>query len=399
MSGSSKHQGKSRVRTAATGFVFVVVILVAFAGLLEVVFRTTHLFGARVSWSQPDPVLSWRYTPHATYWEIKENPRVMSGKINNYGYRDEDWQLAKPAGTYRIAMLGDSYVEAMQVELDSTFFRIAARRLNAAHEPKIEFLSFARAGMSQTEEFLVLKSEVMQFSPDMVILFFLPGNDIADVGRETAINVARPFFSLAPDGEFVLDTSFANTRAYKLRSLLNAAKQRSALVSFLAMRLNAYGQGRHAAAVGTPQVRTPETLAALEPYLTLCTAHPVPAYVRNYVLAKALIKAMSAYCAQNGVRFMVVTTDTHAYLPENHRKYESLDSTFDANFFDDDMRDFAVSLGADYLGLERVFRQACEERGAPLHWAHWNYAGHKVVAAALASTLESIIYATAARQP
>jgi hypothetical protein len=392
MSGNSRHPGKSRVRAVAMGLIFVIVILVAFAGVLEVVFRTTHLFGARISWAQPDPVLSWRYTPHATYWELKENPRAMTGRLNNYGYRDEDWQVQKPAGTYRIALLGDSYVEAMQVEWDSTFYRLAERRLNAAHAPKVEFMSFGRAGMSQTEELLVLKSEVMRFSPDMVILFFLPGNDIADVGRETAIDVVRPFFTVAPDGQLVLDTSFAGARGYKLRSLLTAAKQRSALVSFLAMRVNAYGQGRHAAAVGTPEARAPETLAALEPYLTLCTAHPVAAYVSDYALTKRLIAAMRAYCGQNAVRFMVVTIETQAYLPDNERKYKSLDPTFNPNFFDDDMGNFATSLGADYLGLERVFRQAYEERGAPLHWAHWNYAGHRVVATALADRLEPVIH-------
>jgi hypothetical protein len=97
--------------------------------------------------------------------------------------------------------------------------------------------------------------------------------------------------------------------------------------------------------------------------------------------------------------FVFVTIETQAYLPENERRYRSLDPTFDPNFFDDDMGNFATSLGADYLGLERVFRQAYEERDAPLHWAHWNYAGHRAVATALASKLEPIIYPAAAFQP
>src|SRR5438552_2622971 len=43
--------------------------------------------------------------------------------INAEGWRDVAHELAKPPGVYRIAVLGDSYVEALQVELEQTFWK------------------------------------------------------------------------------------------------------------------------------------------------------------------------------------------------------------------------------------------------------------------------------------
>ena len=55
------------------------------------------------------------------------------------------------------------------------------------------------------------------------------------------------------------------------------------------------------------------------------------------------------------------------------------------------MGSYAAPLNIEYLGLQRIFRQAYENVGVPLHWNHWNYEGHKVVADALAEKLKPIL--------
>ncbi|MHA1344074.1 MAG: hypothetical protein ACTSQG_08815, partial [Promethearchaeota archaeon] len=45
-----------------------------------------------------------------------------------------------------------------------------------------------------------------------------------------------------------------------------------------------------------------------------------------------------------------------------------------------------------FTGLQRIFRQSFKNTGIPLHWGHWNYEGHKVVANALIDELGSILY-------
>ena len=89
--------------------------------ILEITFRTTHLFGARISWTKPDALIANRYVPGAKYWHNIENDHPITGTINSHGWRDRERSLIKPSNTFRMACLGDSYLDAFQVELDSSF--------------------------------------------------------------------------------------------------------------------------------------------------------------------------------------------------------------------------------------------------------------------------------------
>lgn len=67
-------------------------------------------------------------------------------------------------------------------------------------------MNFGRSGYSQVEELIILKHHIMQFLPDMVILFFVPVNDIRDVSKETSPELLRPFYTLSEKEELKLDT-------------------------------------------------------------------------------------------------------------------------------------------------------------------------------------------------
>jgi hypothetical protein len=98
--------------------------------ILEGTLRVTHVFGARVSFSEPNDQYGWRFTPNKKYWAKEEGGRA-SGRINRDGWRDRDWDLSKRPGLFRVAVVGDSYVEAIQVQSDETFLRIAEPALVA----------------------------------------------------------------------------------------------------------------------------------------------------------------------------------------------------------------------------------------------------------------------------
>jgi hypothetical protein len=52
--------------------------------ILKIVFRTTHLFGARISVSTPDTLLGWRFVAASPCWEMKENDHPITGTINSW---------------------------------------------------------------------------------------------------------------------------------------------------------------------------------------------------------------------------------------------------------------------------------------------------------------------------
>jgi D-alanyl-lipoteichoic acid acyltransferase DltB (MBOAT superfamily) len=92
---------------------------------------------------------------------------------NRWGMRDQDYELAKPAGTLRIALLGPSHAMGNGVADGETFETLVERRLNE-HLPKggyqrVEMLNFAVDGYSLPQQIAMLEQRVFTFSPDIVI--------------------------------------------------------------------------------------------------------------------------------------------------------------------------------------------------------------------------------------
>ena len=88
--------------------------LVAFIVALLVCEAALRLSGwSAPIFSEPDSRLGVRLVPNAEGWWREEGNTYL--RINSSGFRDRDHQKQKPANTYRIAVLGDSYAEARQV--------------------------------------------------------------------------------------------------------------------------------------------------------------------------------------------------------------------------------------------------------------------------------------------
>lgn len=371
----------SRATAMLQNLTLMVATLVGCCIIAEAVLRTTHLFGAQPAWTTPDPTVGYRFVPNASYRWVQEADHAIVGRINRFGWRDRDWKIAKPTGTLRVAILGDSFVEAMQVEADSTFPALAERTLSERLGRPVELMNFGRSGYTQSEELLTLRNEVVQFHPDIVMLFFFPGNDITDISRVTAPNTQRPFFLETKMG-LRLDASFANSTKYAVRSRIDNLKRHSALLSLLISRIAALRRGESA-----PNVDV------LEGYLTLCTAHPDPVYLHNYELNKRLMREMNNLLAPQHTQFVVVVLPLPAYMPQLNRRFVDLDITFDHYWFVNDLSAFAAKNRMGVLSLEKPFTEAYAAQPSSLNWrdiGHWTYAGHQLVAGVLGDWFRSL---------
>jgi lysophospholipase L1-like esterase len=365
----------------------VLLSLAAVIGILllcEAVLRVTHLFGARVSFATPDSVLGFRYVPGADYWNAQEAAHPIVGKINRFGWRDKDWSLQKPSGVSRVAVLGDSFVEAFQVESERTFLSLTEKALLEQKDIRAELMNFGRSGFTQTEELIVLEREVIRFRPDAVVVFFFPGNDIADVSPETASNSLRPFYCRSDDGSLVLNTRFTESAGYRIRRGLDGIKRHSAMLSLLGERSNAVSRKGEDLTL-SQQLR--------QGYLSLCTNTPDAVFLRSYEMNERLLRAMAVFASSAKLPMLLVTLDNPAYRPEIEAQFREADPSFDPGCFENDMRLLAQSINIYHLGLQTVFRRAYQTDGKSLHWngGHWNYAGHRIVAEALAQELAEVL--------
>ena len=95
--------------------------------LAEIVLRAT--WTSEHVTVEHDPLLGFRGRPHAeTVWtrEMGEHPRTV--RLNAEGFHDHERSRTKPADTWRVVFVGDSFLEAYQVEIDSSFAQRLGRR-------------------------------------------------------------------------------------------------------------------------------------------------------------------------------------------------------------------------------------------------------------------------------
>ena len=140
-------------------------------------------------------------------------------RVNSAGLRDREHQKAKPPGVLRIAIVGDSYAEALQVPQESTFWAVLERRLRECPTlagREVEVINFGVSGYGTAQELITLREHVWDYSPDIVLLAFTTNNDITDNSRALKRTDEIPYF-VYREGRLVLDDSFRNTQAFRWR--------------------------------------------------------------------------------------------------------------------------------------------------------------------------------------
>jgi lysophospholipase L1-like esterase len=204
-----------RVRVAVV-LASVVVGLLLFEVFLRAVGYTYPVF------YQPDEVRGYSLKPGTEGWYRKEGAAFV--RINSDGLRDREHPKPKPAGTLRVAVVGDSYAEAFQVEREKAFWSVLERRLAdcpALAWRQVEVINFGVSGYGTAQELLTLREKVWDYSPDVVLLAFTTNNDVSDNLRALKGTDEIPYFVLRGD-ELVADNSFRDTASFRLRdSALN----------------------------------------------------------------------------------------------------------------------------------------------------------------------------------
>lgn len=126
-------------------------------------------------------------------------------RANARGYRDRDYAVAKPDGTSRILVLGDSATEALQVELEETFHKRLEALLNEeVAGMRWEVPAMALSGAGPSVESLVLEHDGFPMRADIVIAAVFLGNDIDDTcvpvppeaPRPGARTISYPYYEL-----------------------------------------------------------------------------------------------------------------------------------------------------------------------------------------------------------
>jgi hypothetical protein len=366
-----------------------------FAALLvfELVLRAVGF--SSPAWYRPDRQLGWTLRPGVEGSFTKEGRAFV--KVNSAGQRDREHSVSKPQNVYRIAVLGDSYSEAMQVALDKTYWALLPERLEACgFQPgrRIEVLNFGVSGYSTAQAYLMLETTAVRYRPDLVLLQFTNGNDVPDNSSALAVEKERPFFSLDEKGTLRLDDSFALAPAQVERASVNRERFRrmtdhSRVLQLLrGLRELALLARAHANAGGQEAGLRVEVLAA-----------PRDAVWEDaWRTTEALIARIGAVARRNDAELVVFAVPYAVQTDPDARLRQSLEARLGvADLFYPDRRiaSFADKNGILAITLAPEMQARATATGSYLHGfentrlgiGHWNERGHRTAAEIIARQL------------
>jgi len=92
--------------------------------------------------------------------------------FNRLGFREREFPLEKPAGTYRVAVIGDSFTDAgAAIPEASRYTNRLEQLLNAGGgAPRFEVLSFGKGGHELVDHVETLRDLVLDIDPDFVLV-------------------------------------------------------------------------------------------------------------------------------------------------------------------------------------------------------------------------------------
>ncbi len=388
-------------KTGAINLSLVLGSIATALGLVELGLRRMEIPGYQkaseaVNWvpsvfHTADPDRAWALKPGASGWWRTEGEVYIT--INSQGWRDRERSQFKPENTLRIAVLGDSFVEAFQVPLEQTFLAVMERQLSqcqSLQNQTVEVLNFGVQGYGTAQEFITLQQEVWDYDPDWVILAFYTGNDIINNSPQLEYDRYRPFY-IIQEGELVLDYSFHQ---------LNIFERNPYAVSRVDQIFGGWGEGSRILYL----VRKTELEARKrqlgENFVQLRgnTFKPPTDEVwrEAWEITERLIVKMAEEVTQNQANFLVVTLSDPQQVHYNPIKREAFKERHGiTNLFYPDQRIQVLGKQENIrvLSLVEPFLDYAENYQTCLHGfenaapcgGHWNEEGHQLAGELIAN--------------
>jgi hypothetical protein len=200
-----------------------------------------------------DPRLGFRGRGGAeTLWtrEMAGQPRTV--RLNGEGFHDHERRPQPASGTRRVVFLGDSFLEAYQVDIDSSFSQRLGRRLSSPAAP-VEAVNHGLHGYGLGVHAIYAREVLPEWHPEAVVLCLFLGNDLHDNFTPVA-SAAVPRFHLQAGRLAYLPAPAADVRTW----LRDQVLARSTLVRFLWMRVIKTSAGAMAVARAAGMVSTPD---------------------------------------------------------------------------------------------------------------------------------------------
>ena len=343
----------------------------------------------------------WMLRPNTSGWFRKEGAAYIT--INSAGLRDREHTLQQSANTYRIAIVGDSFAEALQVPFEQTFWHLLESKLTncpALAGRQIEVLNFGVSNYGTAQELIALRTRVWAYAPDMIVLAFTPANDVRNNSRALEGDELRPYFIYQGD-QLVADMSFRDVPAHRQKlTRLNNALYTAINHSRLLQLLNAIREARQTRRIAAQQqARGDAAESGVEDQSFMPPKEQT--WQEAWRVTEAIIAQMNSEVRAHNAKFLVVSV---TYGPQVHPD-ASVRTAYAQRLGGPDLfypgrrlEALGTRAGFPVLDLAPPFQAYAAEHHTPLHGfgqtlnlGHWNQAGHELASDLIAQRICTLL--------
>jgi hypothetical protein len=347
----------------------------------------------RMLYAEHDPLLGWRKHPGARVVYDRRDYRVEVS-INGHGLRDEERDYQAAPGVFRILALGDSFVEAFMVPLESTVTQRLERRLSG-ERCSVEVVNGGTAGYSTDQEYLFFKEEGVRYDPKVVLLFFYY-NDVLYNASNHNIHIPKPVLKFDGNTPHVANFPVPPQPPVKPAEPEDdsASVRRSAALEWLATRLERSAPHLYNAIARTGLWR-PIRRQRLSPEFLVYMRNVPPEIKRAWEMTGRILGALDRETAAHGARLVVV------YIPSRIEvnagdweltkvRYGLKDEKWDRGRVAGRLAEIARAGKIPFLDLTPALQRAAKSFGGQPYYetdSHWNARGQDAAAQEIAGFL------------
>lgn len=150
-----------------------VLCVIAAGTLIECFLALNHI--GEQEYLKVDPLIGFAHLENKIVTDRSEFLGI--DRINSHGLSDVEHSISKAPDTERIAILGDSITEAMQVPIKQRFARVLENKLNTDSKQKFDVVNFGIGGFGTGHEYLQFIRDVQIYKPDQLILMYHQGDE------------------------------------------------------------------------------------------------------------------------------------------------------------------------------------------------------------------------------
>lgn len=333
---------------------------------------------------EPDPYIGQRHVPGGEYDYRGEDFSVRL-RFNSLGFHDREHDVAKPPGTFRIVVLGDSFMDGMQVTTEETFAYRLEQELRR-RGISAEAVNLGIWGFGTYQELFTLETYGLRFQPDLVVLAFFP-NDLTDNFVDPNGTRSNPisYFYRTPSGEL------------RKAEHVPLAAQNPLVGAFRKVFPSVYSWASTVLMSRGSPGEASSYVAFFDNY-----REDLPRAAEAWNLTLDLLRLVRDRAAGSGAKmFMFLIPNREAVHPEIWQKTQELypalkNRSLDFGAPNRVLQNFSRANGISYLDLEPGFLDYANRTGSALYFNtssasgvefHWNALGHSVAAGFVADRL------------